>query len=339
MNTVYPHPSHRRNRWSPHRWPVVALALVLAGIAWQAPALTEADLYRVFDEQNISYDAAEIERRVVDGILSAVDPLARILSSNDVAELDGLAVVVTNETLGQGIRHLKLNGLFQDRDPSSGDVIREWASQEASGFVLDLRGAGGQDLAAVSGLAALFNHEDDPLFEVADKAGQVRERFRIGTNRPPRLDTPLMILVNGETRGASEVLAAVLHGQRGVVVLGSRTHGHTGVMEAIPVTADTSLYLATGWVSLGHKDQAFADGVSPDIAISNQVLVADVELPRPGKELEGKRLSEKARLDRSLMERVSGDPVLRRATDVLLALGALQSAGAPPEDGAARSTP
>jgi hypothetical protein len=312
----------------------LAVACGIACMVTPAPALTEADLYRVFDEQHITYDADTIRQHVISGILAAVDPCARILSSNDVHELESQAAVAITEHWGQGIRYLKLNGLFREHEPAVGEALRDWATQEASGLLLDLRGAGGQDLAAIAGLAGLFNKADDPLFEVADRAGQVRERFRRGSNALQRVTAPLMVLVDRDTRGASEVLAAVLQGQPDVAILGLRTHGHTGVMETIAVTEQTSISLATGWVSLGHKDEDFAAGIQPDILVSNALPLATMDLPLPGKQLEGKVLSEKARLDRELMERVSGDPVLRRATDVLLALRALHdgsvASGAPP---------
>jgi len=287
-------------------------------------AVTEQDLYRVFEERSIEFDADSVREGIVGGILRALDPRARVLSADEAELLANAPTIEKSETWNDDICYMKLNGLYESGGDEVARQIREWSQLGEPGLVVDLRDAGGNDLRSVARIAELFATGDTLLYEVRDGGGRVVDSIRTPPTPALHITTPLMLLVDDSTRGASEVLAGVLQGRGGVVLIGSRTKGHDGLMEAIPLSDTESLYMATRWVSLDRECLSISNGVSPDIAVTEEADV-NTGLAMSGKELVGKPLSAKAKLDRDLMERVVGDAALNRATDILLGLKALDT--------------
>lgn len=307
---------------------VIAFALCLLWGAF-SHAVTEQDIYRVLEELSIGFDEEAVREGIIDGMLHAVDRRARILSTNDAALIETGSAIETTESWSEDIYYLRANGLAEG---SGEEIVRNfmaWGGDGAAGLVLDLRGAGGNDLVSVERIANLFAPIGTPLYDLRDGEGRLVGSYSTTTDPTERIDVPMMIVVDSRTSGAGEVLAAVLQGENGVLLIGEQTRGHEGLMEVIPLTDTEFLYVATRWVLLEKNGTSIDSGVLPDIVIEEQVN-GDTDLPASGKELQGKELSEKAQLGRDLMERVAGDAALRRATDILLGLKALGSANRQP---------
>jgi hypothetical protein len=138
------------------------------------------------------------------------------------------------------------------------------------------------------------------------------------------------MLENDETRGASEILVAVLKGTKGVMLLGTSTKGDHAIRELFPLSKSESLYIATRWVFPANGVEYNGTGVQPNIVVpagarnaistnaANEMAVSDSirALWKP--------FSDKAKIDRGLMQRVSGDATILRATDILLGLKELR---------------
>jgi len=284
--------------------------------------MTEQDLFELFDSRHIPVDEEALRSGALEGMIRAVDRRARILTPGEVAALTDRTPVAAAEAWPEGILYLKLDGLYPGSSEALTAALGELDPAPASGVIFDLRTAGGDNLDAVTGIAGRFVEAGQVLYEIADGRGEVVERCHAPTNAPPPERSPLAVLVSGETRGAGEVLAGVLGRRDRSIVIGSRTSGHEGLMERLPLSGDRELLVTTRWVSLGGKRDVLRDGLLPDIEVPESAEGAGL-LTMPGKQREGKPLSEKARQDRRLMERVSADPALRRATDILLGLSAL----------------
>jgi len=297
-----------------------AAALIVAAAVCRG--VTEQELHELFDARRIPVDEAALRSGALEGMIRAVDRRARILTSGDIASWTNRTPAVAAEAWPEGILYVKLDGLY----PGSGEALTASLggieAEPPNGVIVDLRAAGGDHIDAVTHIAGRFVEPGRFLYEVTDGRGEVVERCHAPTNALPPGRSPLAVLVSGETRGAGEVLAGVLGRLDRSIVIGSRTSGHEGLMERIPLSEDRQLLVTTRWVSLGSNSVALQEGLLPDIEVSETAEGAG-PLAIPGKQREGKPLSEKARMDRRLMERVSTDPALRRATDILLGLHAL----------------
>ena len=145
-----------------------------------------------------------------------------------------------------------------------------------------------------------------------------------GAGRAP-LRMPLMVLVDEETTGAAELLAAVLAGSvQGAMIIGRETAGDPLIRE--PVSLPTGGYALLAKRQIRTGDGTVYDGaggVAPDVTITDAALDETVYEPEAPVLRKGKTLSDEEKEDKALRERTRNDTYLRRATDVLLGLKAL----------------
>jgi C-terminal processing protease CtpA/Prc len=168
---------------------------------------------------------------------------------------------------GGKIAYLRVSGVFQKLDQ---DVVRCCRAMETTnalhGVVLDLRFADGEDYAAAAAVADLFVTDERDLLDWGN--GMVRS-----TAKTNALTWPVVVLVNGETAGASEALAALLRETGAGLILGSRTLGAAMTAKEFPMTGGQRLLIASTPVKLADGSTLSSAGLTPDI----QVDVADAD--------------------------------------------------------------
>ena len=116
-------------------------------------------------------------------------------------------------------------------------------TRKAAGIVLDLRFVGGDDSASAQATANLF----------------VSKKIVAGS---------LVVLVNGETRGAAEALAAALRHAGAGLIIGNPTAGEATTFKEFPLRNGERLRIATTPVKLGNGPAIPSGGLQPDIAVT-----------------------------------------------------------------------
>jgi C-terminal processing protease CtpA/Prc len=127
------------------------------------------------------------------------------------------------------------------------------------GMVLDLRYAGGNDYAAAAAAADLFVKKECPLLNWG--AGMVQ-------SKPKSLVIPVPVaaLVNRQTAGAAEALAALVRETGAGLILGGKTAGQAMMAQDYPLKNGDRLRIATAPIQLGDGS-AMSEGLQPDIAV------------------------------------------------------------------------
>ncbi|MDD2235999.1 MAG: S41 family peptidase [Kiritimatiellae bacterium] len=229
------------------------------------------------------------------------------------------------EYFPEDLVYVRLNGFFASSGGELPSLLKAWKEQRKFGVILDLRNASGSDMDSVNILANALAPPRSRLYGFQDKSGRWLQE--VISDESERLSLPMMVLVNGETSEASELLAAVCkNALRGCMVLGAETSGAPMVREAVPLSDGRMLYLATRLLVAGEKGRYDGrQGVQPDITVSDDWYAGGYE-----PELTVSLLEEEKE-DKALRERVRGDGPLSRATDLLLGLKALnlQAVGTP----------
>jgi C-terminal processing protease CtpA/Prc len=133
-----------------------------------------------------------------------------------------------------------------------------------------------------------------------------------------------MVLVDGRTTGAAELLAATLSGTgRGAMIIGQPTAGDPGIRQRVSLSSGEELYLATRRLVVAGEDKySGQDRVRPDIYVDPAVRYVDYEPEEPL--LTDRRETTRRELEtRALRLHIRGDAALTRAMDVLIGLKAL----------------
>lgn len=134
------------------------------------------------------------------------------------------------------------------------------------GLVLDLRNNPGGILTGAIDVTNLFISEGLIVY-TEGRMSEERTQYEATRNTlMPQL--PLVVLVNGGSASASEIVAGALQDHGRAVLAGQRTFGKGSVQSVLPLSGDSALKLTTAryFTPLGRSIQA--DGIHPDVVLT-----------------------------------------------------------------------
>ncbi|MFW6088494.1 MAG: S41 family peptidase [Gemmatimonadota bacterium] len=147
--------------------------------------------------------------------------------------------------LDGGVGYVRLGQFSRSSARELAAAIDGLRERGAGSVIIDLRGNSGGILPEAVEMADLFLEAGSPVVETRGRDPQDNQRFGApGPDRYPGL--PLVVLVNGWSASASEIVAGALQDFDRAVVMGSRTFGK-GVMQSVfPLPDRRYLRLTTG---------------------------------------------------------------------------------------------
>jgi carboxyl-terminal processing protease len=124
------------------------------------------------------------------------------------------------------------------------DVLIQLENDGLRGLILDLRWCPGGVLRESVNVASLFVNEG---VIATTRSREDGERTYPATPRGILIDCPLVVLVNGDTSGGAELIAAALQDYHRAIIVGQRTFGKASMQnqKALPIV-NTGLKLTTG---------------------------------------------------------------------------------------------
>ena len=146
------------------------------------------------------------------------------------------------------------------------EVLEEMGGMDqVNGVVLDLRNNPGGLLTAGVGLADAFLEQGEI---VSTRGREAEEGDRFNANSGDMIEgKPMVVLINGGSASASEIVAGALQDHRRAVVVGTKSFGKGSVQTIMPVQGDGAIRLTTSryYTPSGRSIQAL--GISPDIVV------------------------------------------------------------------------
>jgi carboxyl-terminal processing protease len=148
------------------------------------------------------------------------------------------------------------------------DAVKDLRKRDAAGLILDLRGNPGGLLAeAVETASAFLDGGHVVTYTRRDEPPQ-----RLNAEGTGDTSTPLVVLVDGSTASAAEVVAGALQDRDRAVIVGARTFGKGSVQEPRILADGSSLALTVARYSLPSGRSVEGVGVEPDIVVSSAVV-------------------------------------------------------------------
>ncbi|HKQ23009.1 MAG TPA: S41 family peptidase [Burkholderiales bacterium] len=151
------------------------------------------------------------------------------------------------------------------------------------GVILDLRDNPGGVLKSAVGVSATFLPEDALVVYTESASEQSRMRLLAkpayvpggedySTLRTALKIVPLVVLVNGSSASAAEVVAGALQGHGRATIVGTRTFGKGSVQVVLPLSAGSALKLTTAYYSTPDGRKIQGTGLMPDIAVEQSSI-------------------------------------------------------------------
>jgi carboxyl-terminal processing protease len=149
-------------------------------------------------------------------------------------------------------------------------ITKQIPQEKLTGYVLDLRNNPGGLLDQAVSVSSAFLQRG----EVVSTRGRNPEETQRFSARGGDLTKgkPLVVLINGGSASASEIVAGALHDHKRATLIGTRSFGKGSVQTIIPLGAGNgalALTTARYYTPSGHSIQAL--GIKPDIEVLQDV--------------------------------------------------------------------
>ncbi len=170
---------------------------------------------------------------------------------------------------GEDVGYLDVNGFTEQTYKGMSDAIEKIRKQvpddKLKGYVLDLRlNPGGLLFQAVSVSDAFLDRG-----EIVSTRGRAKDDVERKSATPGDLarGKPVVVLVNGGSASASEIVAGALQDHRRATVVGTRSFGKGSVQTIIPLGRNGALRMTTALYYTPSGCSIQGKGIDPDIKI------------------------------------------------------------------------
>ena len=178
------------------------------------------------------------------------------------------------ETVSDLAKHLDKIYKQYDKD-AKGDSLK--------GLVLDLRNDPGGLLNGAIGVSSAFLPPKTAVVSTDGRTEDAKRRYiaapedylRGGPSKEDPLKSlpasvktvPLVVLVNGGSASASEIVAGALQDHKRALVVGTQTFGKGSVQTILPISATTAIKLTTARYYTPSGRSIQAKGITPDVVV------------------------------------------------------------------------
>jgi carboxyl-terminal processing protease len=149
------------------------------------------------------------------------------------------------------------------------------------GLVLDLRNDPGGLLNSAIGVSAAFLPPDAKVVSTDGRTADAKQEFRAraqdylrGSKEDPlktlpveAKNVPMIVLVNGGSASASEIVAGALQDHKRAIIVGTQSFGKGSVQSVLPLPGNTAIKLTTARYYTPEGRSIQAKGITPDIVV------------------------------------------------------------------------
>lgn len=156
---------------------------------------------------------------------------------------------------------------------------------DLKGLILDLRNDPGGLLHGAIGVSAAFLPPDVKVVSTDGRTTDAKQEFLTrprdylrGTREDPLRNlpvgtkkVPMVVLVNGGSASASEIVAGALQDHKRAVIVGTQTFGKGSVQSVLPLPGNTAIKLTTARYYTPEGRSIQAKGITPDIVVEESL--------------------------------------------------------------------
>ena len=274
--------------------------------AWNA-GLKSGDLIIKLDESNVKgmtlNDAVKLMRGkpgtdIVLTIVRKGEPQPQTITvTRDIIQIQS----VKYRMLEEDYAYFRVTQFQEHTGEKLGQAIEKlFAENEGpmKGMILDLRNDPGGLLTASIGVSAAFLQKDKLVVYTEGRTNDARMRMYARPEfyaRGPKGDylanvpeaaktVPMVVLVNGGSASASEIVAGALQDHRRAVIMGTQTFGKGSVQTILPLGNGTAIKLTTARYFTPSGQSIQAKGITPDIIVEDATIETKESSPLMRKE-------------------------------------------------------
>ena len=179
----------------------------------------------------------------------------------DIIKLKSVKSKVIDEQIG----YVKLTQ-FQEKTASDlKKALKDLSKKEINSMILDLRNNPGGLLKGAVDVTSQFLPAGKLVVYIKGRSGDKTEFNTSNGNN--YFDFPMIVLVNGGSASASEIVAGALQDWEKAVILGTQTFGKGSVQTVMPLSDGSAVRLTTARYYTPKGRSIQTTGITPDIAV------------------------------------------------------------------------
>ena len=159
--------------------------------------------------------------------------------------------------------------LVEFQEKTQGDLeanLRKLEKKGMKGFILDLRNNPGGLLNAAVDVSDKFLEEDKVIVSIKGRVKNQDFTFK-SKGRQKHLGYPMVILINGGSASASEIVAGAIQDHKRGIIMGTKSFGKGSVQTVVPLSDGSAVRLTTSKYFTPSGKAILKDGITPDIVV------------------------------------------------------------------------
>jgi len=186
---------------------------------------------------------------------------------------------VRGKMLSNDIGYLRITQFQSHTGQELVKELKEWQEQGSlNGIVLDLRNNPGGVLGAAVDVSNAFIN-DGVIVYTEGRAADSELRYK-ATLETAATDIPMVVLINGGSASASEIVAGALQDHHRAIILGTRSFGKGSVQSVLPLANDKAVKLTTARYFTPNGRSIQAQGIEPDILVAQSDVTPHKDIRR-----------------------------------------------------------
>lgn len=240
---------------------------IIAGTPAEEAGLRENDIfYQVNGEITQGLELSEVVSRIKGEEGSVVHLTIFREGEADYLEMDITrrkieSPTVNYEIYDNGVGYIQITEFDDVTLDQFKEALAVVKGSDAKGLILDLRSNPGGSLTVVVDIARSILPKGLIVY-TEDKNGKRDEYTCDGKNE---LDIPLVVLINGNSASASEILAGAIKDYGKGTLIGTTTYGKGIVQRLLPLTDGTAMKLTISSYYTPKGNNIHGIGIDPDI--------------------------------------------------------------------------
>lgn len=162
------------------------------------------------------------------------------------------------------IGYIEVTQFIENTDEEFAQALTDLQKQGMKSLIIDLRDNGGGLVDTCVNMVSHFVAEDDLIVYTEDKNGEKQEYKSDDTEV---IDVPIVLLVNGNTASASEIMTGCLKDYGKAEVVGTTTYGKGIVQSILPLTDGSAIKFTIAEYFTPKGTSIHKKGITPDVEV------------------------------------------------------------------------
>ncbi len=183
--------------------------------------------------------------------------------TRSIIKIDSIKKV---EIIDNDIGYIRLIEFQEKTHKELETSLRDLERKKIKGLILDLRNNPGGLLDSSVEVAKKFLENGKVIVSTKGRVETQNFMFK-SNNKKPHLDYPMVVLINGGSASASEIVAGAIKDHQRGIIMGTKSFGKGSVQTVVPLSDGSAVRLTTSKYFTPNGHSIHGSGIVPDIVV------------------------------------------------------------------------